>query len=253
MCLPHGSWSDGGTADGTPRTEKADVRGESWPVHKISTGDWAEWRIQHTAEETWAENAKRIARAVTAAARKVRAAFVVLGGDVRERSMVLEELPVALQQNTVIVDREVQPDAAAFEDAARAEVARRADLESDASLEEFARRISVTEPGSRRAVEGLDETLTALRDGLASDVLLGGEPVCELTAWIGPGMAEAAAGEEQLVAFGVTDPVPDRADAALARSVAGTGASLHLLRSDPGAGWPRDGVGALLRAPIAVL
>lgn len=70
-------------------------------------------------------------------------------------------------------------------------------------------------------------------------------------------MADAAAGQEQLAAFGVTRPVRDRADAALARSAAGTGASLHFLREDPAAGngaaWPRDGVGALLRAPLAAV
>jgi hypothetical protein len=226
-------------------------------VHKVSTGGFAERRLQRVAEETWAQNAKLTAQAVATAAANARAEFVVLGGDVKERAMVLELLPADLREAAVIVDSEVAPDAAAFNDAARDEAERRTNLEGRARLEEFATRISGAEPGSRRAVDGLDDTLAALRDGLVSHVLLAGAPVSALSAWIGPGMADAAAGEEQLAAFGVTSPVRDRADAALARSAAGTGASLHLLRTDADTDTatplPRDGIGALLRGPLSAV
>ena len=60
-----------------------EVTGESWPVHKPSGGGWSEPRFQRSAEETWTETAKQIAGAVTAAANRVKAVFVVLGGDMQ--------------------------------------------------------------------------------------------------------------------------------------------------------------------------
>jgi hypothetical protein len=99
-------------------------------------------------------------------------------------------------------------------------------------------------------VQGLDGTLTALRDGLASDVLITADPAWAATAWIGPGMADAATEREQLTERGVADPVTDLAAEALARAAAGTGAELHFLPPDAvEAGW----VAALLRAPFAAV
>jgi hypothetical protein len=249
----------------------AAVRGQSWPVHKVSSGGWAEQRLQRSAEETWADNAKRIADVAAAAADEVHAGFVVVGGDVRERQMVIGLLPAALRDAVVAVDREVGPETAPFDEAARAEAVRLAERESRARLAEFRVRISGAEPGARRAVEGLGDTLTALRDGLASDVLVAGalgagalgdgalgdgalgdgDPSAPATVWIGPGLADAAAGKEELLARGVARPVTDRADAALVRAVAGTDAELHFLPADTD--QPRDGVAALLRAPAAAL
>jgi hypothetical protein len=107
-------------------------------------------------------------------------------------------------------------------------------------------------PLERRAAEGLGDTLTALRDGLASDVLLD-DPVWPATAWVGPGLADAAAERGQLTELGITEPARDRADAALVRAMAGTGAELHFIQADTDGGRLHGGVAALLRAPSAAL
>ena len=229
---------------------RADVRGESWPVHKVSTGGWSEARLQRSAEETWAENAKRIARAAATAAGRARARFVVIGGDVRERTLVLDLLPRALRDTAVLVDREVAPDSAAFAAAAQAEAARWAETESQARAEEFGLRMNGQPRFSRRAIQGLDATLAALRAGLVSDLLLlAGVPASAAEAWVGPNPADAAIAKEQLTGRGITALGTDRADEVLVRAAAGTGASLFFI--PPDAGRPRDGVGALLRAPVA--
>jgi hypothetical protein len=255
------------SADGT--AEEMNVRGESWPVHKVSAGGWSEPRFQRSAEETWAENAKRIADTTALAAEQVGAEFVVLGGDVRERTMVAHQLPKALSEATVMVDREVAPDSAAFTAAAQAEIARRVTEASRAKLDEFRARMSVPDVNARRAVEGLDLTLTALRDGLASDVLIAydvvsgtltaddvgsdiptaDDPSPVEVAWIGPRLADAATEKEQLLLRGIPDPVRDRADAALARAICGTDAELFFLPED--AEPPAGGIGAVLRAPVS--
>jgi release factor family 2 len=225
-----------------------EVSGESWPVHKPSGGGWSQPRFQRSAEETWTATAKQIAGAVTAAADRVKAVFVVLGGDIREREILADELPKALRGNLVIVDREVELTAPAFDEAAWAEESWRAALDASARLDELRARLD-RPPGQRRAVQGLDGTLTALRDGLVSDVLIA-DPAWQATAWIGPGMADAATEREQLAGRGVTDPVTDLASEALARAAAGTGAELHFLEPEAAeTGW----VAALLRAPAAAI
>jgi hypothetical protein len=226
-----------------------EVTGESWPVHKAAGGGWSEPRFQRSAEQTWTETAKQIAGAVTTAADRVKAVFVVLGGDIREREILAGELPKALRGNLVIVDREVELTAAAFDEAAWAEESWRAALDARARLDDLRAQLD-RPPGERRAVQGLDGTLTALRDGLVSDVLIAADPAWQATAWIGPGMADAATERDQLAGRGVTDPVTDLASEALARAAAGTGAELHFLEPDAvETGW----VAALLRAPAAAV
>jgi Bacterial archaeo-eukaryotic release factor family 2 len=235
----------------TGLTMRNDVRGESWPVHKVSARGCSQARYQRSAEETWADNAKRIAEAAATAADQVHAEFAVIGGDVRERSLVLDFLPKRLRESAVIVDREVAPDSAAFTAAAQDEVARRWDAATRARVEEWRVRMGAEDRQSRRAAEGLDDTLTALRDALASDLLLADDPAPDTAVWIGPNMADVAAAEEQLTERGITPLGQDRADEALARAAAGTDASLFFIPAD--AGRPRDGVGALLRAPLAAV
>jgi hypothetical protein len=246
----------GGVSGATARITT--VEGVSWPVHKVSAGGWSEQRLQRSTEEAWTVTAKRIAGAAVAAAERVNAEFVVVGGDVRERSMVLDLLPSPLRESAVSVDREVAADDAAFDAEARAEEEQRAASRERALLDELAVRLSAAAE-ERRAVTGLAGTLTALRDGLVSDVLLIGEPSWVPDAvWIGPGLADAATERAALAERGVAVSVQARADAALARAAAGTGAELRFLSADrarPGdaAGEAADGIAALLRAPAAAL
>jgi hypothetical protein len=236
-------------------------------VHKVSAGGWSEQRLQRSAEETWAATAKRIAAVTVAEAGRVRAEFVMVGGDVRERSMVLDLLPPTLRESAVTMDREVDADDPEFEARAEAEERRRAALGGRKLLDDLAVRLSdgADEPpgqGPRgqghRAVTGLAGTLTALREGLASDVLLVGEPSWVPEAvWIGPGLTDAATERAALIERGVADPLQGRTDAALVRAAAGTGAELHFIPADvaDAAGTPlvTDGVAALLRAPASAL
>ena len=232
------------------------VEGATWPVHKVSAGGWSEQRLQRSAEDTWAATAKRIAAVAVAEAERVHAAFVMVGGDVRERSMVLDLLPPSLRESAVTMDREVAADDPAFEARAAAEEQRRAALDGRARLDELAARLGGA--GGHRAVTGLAGTLTALRDGLASDVLLVGEPSWIPEAvWIGPGLGDAATERAALVERGIAAPLQARTDAALVRAAAGTGAELHFIPAGAAdaADTPfvTDGVAALLRAPAAAL
>jgi hypothetical protein len=225
------------------------VEGEQWPVHKVSHGGWSERNLQRAVEETWAENARRIADVTADAAQDIRAAFVLVGGDERERTAVVDALPEAVRESVVTVDREVDPGSAAFSAAAEAETARRRAADSYARLDEFRARISRDDPGERRAVEGLEGTLAALRAGLADSVMMVRTPSCVQSAWAGPNLADAAASAEQLLALGVAQPFSDQAAAIVVRAACGTDAELYFLPDD--ADPPADEIGALLRAPAS--
>jgi Bacterial archaeo-eukaryotic release factor family 2 len=231
-----------------------EVTGESWPVHVARGGGWSEPRFRRSAEETWAETAKRIAEAVTVAADQVKAVFVVVGGDIRERTLVVDQLPKVLRDNVAIVDREVELDAPAFDEAAWGEATWRAALEARARLDQFRAEMDKPRAG-RRAVEGLAATLTALRDGLVSDLLLTEDPAWSesATVWAGPGLADAATEKRRLTERGAGEPVRAAAGEALVRAATGTDAQLHFLRPEQDTPDPGDTlrVGALLRAPAA--
>jgi hypothetical protein len=240
------------SAEGT--AVNSTITGQTWPVHKASRQP--EYSRQRSTEEAWAENGKLLADAVTRAVEQVRAEFIVVGGDEWERSALLGLLPAALRDAAVVVDREVDPDGTAFTAAAGAERARRAEQQSQARLDEFWVRMNEPDVTVRRAVEGLDATLAALRDGLAADVLVSDDPAGDgavglAAAWIGPGLADVACTPEQLVQRGVADPVKDRADAALARAACATDAALSFMPGD--ADLPAGWIGALLRAPLAAV
>ncbi len=143
----------------------------------------------------------------------------------------------------MIVDREVDVSSGLIEEVADWAAQARADDETRGRLEQFRSQL-----GTGQAAEGLVGTLAALRDGQASDMFIADDPFSAARAWIGPEPADVAASKEELAERDIEHAVPDRADAALVRAAAATGAELRLV---PDGEQPlRSGVGALLRYPV---
>ncbi len=94
------------------------------------------------------------------------------------------------------------------------------------------------------AVAGLAQTVDALTDGRAAEVLLRDDPGSTATVWTGPGGAELALSSDAMTERGVAEPVRDRADAAIARAIACTDAELFFLPES--AEPPPDGIAATL-------
>jgi hypothetical protein len=166
---------------------------------------------------------------------------------------VLEHLPPALQAQTVLVDDEVPLDSSAMTEAAEHSIAARAERESRARFGEW--QVRRAHGG---AVEGLADTLAALRDGRAAELFMADRPTSTAAVWIGPGGADLAVTDDELRERGVADPVRERADAAIVRALVFTGAELHFLPEElvvesegdqPGIDSPRDGICATLRWP----
>lgn len=236
---------------------KATVEGTGWPVHKTKMGGWAQLEHQRSAEEAWETNAKELAAAVVSAASDIRPELVVVAGDVRARGLLVDKLPADLAGRAVIVDRELDVDSGELAEATEQVLNDAADAESSRRLASYRDQL-----GTGRAVEGLAETVAALRDGQVDQLFLGGDYLGDdpespgpewstAQAWIGPGLADIALSKDDLTERGVTELKRDRADAALIRAAAGTDAALFLVPA--GKTPPQDGIGALLRyaAPTA--
>jgi Bacterial archaeo-eukaryotic release factor family 2 len=226
--------------------------GQQWPLHKTSVGGWSQDRYQRSVEETWAENAKALAAEVTAAADRVGAQHVIVSGDIRARSLLLEHLATPLRETAAVLDEEVSADSPAMTVAADRALSEWADQRSRERFEDWQARLA-----HGLAVEGLAPAMAAFRDGQVSDLFLADDPSSTASAWIGPAGYDLAASAEELQELEVPEPVADRADAAIVRAVALTDAELHFLpadlvaRGDPaacgGMARPRDGVCATLR------
>jgi hypothetical protein len=224
---------------------KERIEGIGWPVHKAKIGGWSQARYQRSAEEAWEENAKQLAAAVTAEARRAGTDLIVIGGDVRARMLLLEHLGKPLRDGTVVVDREVPVDSDLMAEAAEQAARARTEQEARRRLESFRNQLP-----HGTATEGLAETMAALGDGLASDVLVADDPTSTATAWIGPEPADLATSEAALRERGIAQITTDRADAAIVRAVACTGAELWFVPEEENEPPPRAGVGALLRYTV---
>jgi len=240
---------DGGeiaSVTGAGLVEDEEVTGTGWPVHKTKGGGWAQLRYQRSTEEAWETNAKELAGRVTAAAREVGAELIVVGGDPVARTLLVRQLGPDLAAITVVIDREVSADSGQVARDADQALADHSERRSRERFEHWR-----TQLAHDRGVAGLAAAMAALRDGGVAELVIADHPESAATAWIGPRGTDLAEAAAELTGRGVPDPVADRADAALARALATTDASLYFLPGELATGpeAPQDGVGATLRFP----
>jgi hypothetical protein len=221
------------------------IEGGTYPIHKVSAGGWSEQRFQRRAENLWDHNAAEVAEAVDGAVRNVGARLVVLAGDVRARAALRDRLSSRSLDVLIEVDEGVRGAGASAEPLAEkvgrlvAEVAAR---DSEDAVERFLQELGQHD----RATQGLEQVLAALQKSAVDTLFIQHDhPSLQGEVWTGPSPSQVARTPEQLWQTGVPDPQQDRADSALVRAAAGTGADLVLVT--PGQVDLPDGVGALLR------
>ena len=231
------------------------VAGQQWPVHKTKVGGWSQDRYQRSVEETWDENAKTLATEVDAVAGRIGAQHVIVSGDVRARSLLIERLSTPLRESATVLEEEVSADSQAMTEAADRALSEWAGRHSRERFDDWQARLA-----HGLAVQGLAPTMAAFRNGQVSDLFLADDPSSTASAWIGPAGSDLAASREELLDLDVPAPAADRADAALVRAIAHTDAELHFLPADlvetgnpeacGGIARPLDGVGATLRFSV---
>ena len=239
---------DGGevvTVSAAGTSAEEEVIGTGWPVHKVSSGGWSQLRYQRSTEEAWETNAKELAERITAESGRIGAELILLAGDPVARSLVQRQLGSGLAARTVLIEHEVPAESDA---AGRAATQAIADYVAQRSRERFEHWRNQQAHG--HGVAGLPATMAALRDGAVAELLLADHPESTDTAWIGPSGTDLAVSAAELADRGVTNPVTDRADAALARALATTSAQLYFLPGpEADEAGPDGGICALLRFP----
>jgi hypothetical protein len=166
----------------------------------------------------------------------------------RTGALVLDHLPGALKPRTRGGSGKPVAEVPAVASRREHAITARADRESRARFGEWQARRARS-----GTVEGMPETLAALREGQVADLFIADRPVSTAMVWIGPDGADVATSVRELRERGVPDPVPERADAAIVRALAATDAELHFLPEDLVAAeahavtFPRDGICATLR------
>ncbi|WP_320773365.1 Vms1/Ankzf1 family peptidyl-tRNA hydrolase [Streptomyces sp. CRN 30] len=222
------------------------VTGEQWPLHRTHTNAWSTKHFELKVENTWEQNAAEIAQALAACQEETRADLLILVGDVRERRAVHERLPKHLRGRVMETDhgagsRLLDDDVERI----RAEhVWRRAGDELD-------RFLAARDPGAdgrAGAVEGVPAVIEAAREHRIEELLIHPDgPDAHREVWVGEDPDQLAVRRSDLRAIGEEHAWPARADDALLRAAAVTGAPALSVTPAGVDDAPVGGVGALLR------
>jgi hypothetical protein len=224
----------------------SEVEGPDDEIERNAPGGWeglTQGRYQRRAEDSWAHNAAVVAEAVAAALQRTEAKILVASGDVRAMQLLLDKLPEWVGQG-VRIKRINGSRAADGSQKARADAVAHAVRE--AAQEELAvlwEKFQEERSPHGLAVEGADETLTALAVGRVGTLLVG--PGSEdLEAWFGTGPTDVAP-----VGAPGRDPIEmlrgPLADVAV-RAALLTGAQVRVIPPDADYG-PFEGVGGICR------
>ncbi|GAA1897380.1 Vms1/Ankzf1 family peptidyl-tRNA hydrolase [Streptomyces sodiiphilus] len=232
------------------------VTGEEWPLNRTASKDWSERRFQQGVEDTWERNAAVVAENLAACRTETGAELIVLAGDPRQRRAVRDRLPES--------DRAV---AAETEFGGRAEGSSSPQLEAEieelraaharrrveATVDRFLAARAPDTEGRLDAVEGTPALVDAAREHRIATLLVRPDaPETHREVWVGREPDQVAVRRTEVQYLGDTDPEPARADDALLRSAAVTGAEVLSVGAVAKADGdlPAGGLGALLRWPV---
>lgn len=203
--------------------------GRQHPVHKVRGGGLAHVSIQHRTEQVWATNARAFASEVDRAVAQLHAELVVLTGDPRARALVADALGARSRALVKEIAGPGTGDTTTEEDRVRDVeqlAAQRAGRRTAELVTDFKVKAG---QGSGLAVGGLVPVIQALQKNQAATVFIRDDPSSDRQFWVGRQPTQLALTRSGLEGLGAEVLGSDRADAAMVRAIAGTGASLVLL------------------------
>ena len=220
--------------------EVDEVRGGTYPIRKVAPGGWSQRRYQQRAENLWSANAHRVAEQVDRLARRHHTRVIVLSGDVRAKTALVDAL--SEESRAEVVEIEGGGRAAGVDEEAMLEATNRAVIDRGSAEARSLRERFVAELGrGGRAVTGMSDTIGALRRGQVAVLLLPDSGV-DQSVWIGSEPLELGTEQSDVLTDGAQS---FRGDAALLRAAAANGAALLTVEPDDEA-LPGP-AGALLR------
>lgn len=227
-------------AAGMVRTE--DVEGRDHPVHKVGGGGWAHRSLQQRAEETVRRNLADVAAETARLVREVDAELLILAGDPEPRAQLRDALPEPCRRIAVEIDhnRQADPSHHTVEREVADLLARRRHAWLTRTLDRF------HEAGGL-AVQGLPDTVAALREANVAVLLIDARAVGDATVWAGTPATAIAQNRDDLHRIGVSERLRLRADEALPAAALAGGADIVAATGDDPPLELTGGVGAILR------
>jgi hypothetical protein len=230
-----------------------DVEGGEYPVHKVRGGGWSHLNMQERVEESWRRNTAEVADRVDRHVAAAGAQVLVIAGDPRSRSRLLDALGERSAAIAVQVEHTGGRGGTDRADlaAAAAEAVRDAVTEVRRGVLERYDQAAGRPDGL--AVQGLEPVLAAFRAEAVDTLLVDAAVPRDTEVWISEAPSQLATSEADLQAAGAAPIGRARADAALLRAAAGTGAAFVPIggdQEDLAGRHVADGVAALLRYPL---
>jgi hypothetical protein len=222
----------------------------SGPVHKVRGGGWSHLNMQERVEETWRRNTAAVAERIDALVSSTAARVVVVAGDTRSRSRLLD----ALGDRAAAIAVGVEHSADAGEDvlaaAVDAAITDVVDADRHAVLDRLDQALGRADG---LAVHGVEPVLAALRANAVETLLLDGDVTRDGSVWISDVPTAVATNAGPLRQMGAEPGEQVPVDDALVRAAAASGAAFTPLGGGRTGlvGRPvDDGVAAILRFPL---
>ncbi|MDK1472121.1 Vms1/Ankzf1 family peptidyl-tRNA hydrolase [Streptomyces sp. 549] len=236
--------------------------GDDWPIRRTPTTDWSERHFQNSVENTWERNAAAVAEGITETAEREHADMIVLSGEHRQCITVKERLPHELRAVAVEAEHGTRSPGSNEEAGERKLVGEVADARAwrvrqraAGVMDRFRAGRVPTDDGRIDAAEGVPALVEAAREHRIATLLLRPDgPDAHREVWVGEDPTQIAMRRTEARELGAGEPMSARADDALIRAAAATGAgalSVSALTDEPEqpSGLPVGGLGALLRWP----
>jgi hypothetical protein len=237
-----------------------DVQGDHDELHAVPGGGWSHRRYRSRVEDSIARNADEVARVLADVVRDTRPELVLLAGEPKSVSELLDGAPGEIRSRAVRLQRGSRA-AKDGEGALDAEIAAVVAERLRQRRAEVLDRFAGGEARQDSAVQSLPDVVGALQRGQVDELLLVDDPSSDLTLWATGQPGQLALDRADLAAMGVADDAREvRADAAISWALAGTGAGITIFDAapedpalegdpDPASRPPRlrDGIGAVLR------
>ncbi|WP_219460393.1 baeRF2 domain-containing protein, partial [Nonomuraea rhizosphaerae] len=198
---------------GSPRP--ATVQATDWPLQKTAQGGWSQRRYEQAVEEAWSENAAAVAHEVDEQVRRLGLEVVIVAGEPRSRSMLVDHLGTKSADRTMMVEHGSRADHGQFERDAETALDTYLDRRRAELLDRYREASGPT---------GVAQVARALREGRVHAVLMPGE--MDHPVWIGEGGTQLSTDAGEMRLWGVEQPLQERADSALVRAAAMTDAEL---------------------------
>ncbi|MCU1629698.1 MAG: hypothetical protein JWP64_4647 [Pseudonocardia sp.] len=220
------------------------VEGRDRPVHKVRGGGWSHMNMQERVEESWRRNTAQVAERVDEHVHRTGARLLVIAGETRSRSRLVD----ALSERSAGIAVEVEHSAGSSVDELHDVVDRAVEdlrhRDRQAALERY-RELEAKPDGL--AAAGLRTAAAAFREQACDTVVVDPEVLRGARLWAA-GPTEVAITRDELTGLGL-EPVEVDAGSALVRAAACSGAELVVLDEalrgeNPPVG---DGVGVVLR------